>query len=105
MPMSTEDHLICPKCQGNRFEMKKEARYLYTYKLDIPLASNWNRQDEPLPFQFHTRDKLSSCEYLQCKDCGECYSSNFDKNLVRGELTILQKAVRSPYTSEPEFLG
>lgn len=103
--MITKEHLICPKCQGIYFELKKEATYLYTYKLDTPLTSDWNNKDESLPFLFDNREKLNSSEYIECKDCGQQYSHDLNNNMIKGELTILKKAVRANYVDKPEFLG
>lgn len=91
--MTIKESLICPKCQGIHFEMKKEATYLYTYNLDTPLTSNCSIQGEPLPFLFDQRDMLKSSEYIQCKNCGQQYFYDFNNNTIKDELTALKKAV------------
>lgn len=103
--MNINQPLICPKCQGIHFEMKKEATYLYTYKIETPLTSDDHHKDESLPFLFDNRDKLSSLEYLVCEGCGEQYPCNMDECKIKGKLTILKKAIRSSYVDQPEFLG
>lgn len=102
--MDISQHLICPNCQGIYFELKQKSTYLYTYQLHTPLTDDSSIQDEPLPYLFDNRDKLSSNEYLQCKTCGDQYGCDLD-NHIQGKLTILKKAVRSSYTNTPEFLG
>lgn len=84
--MNINEPLICPKCQGIYFEMKKEATYLYTYKLGTPLTSDGNYKDESLPFLFDNRDKLSSLEYLVCQGCGKQYSCNMDEYKITNKI-------------------
>ena len=103
--MEINEPLICPKCKGNCFEMKREATFLYTYKLDTPLTDQWSKQDEPLPFLFDNREQIRSKEYLKCTSCGAKYPHHIDDDHAQAQLTILKKAVRSNYSKEPEFLG
>lgn len=103
--MEVSESLICPKCQGNYFEMKREATFLYTYKLDTPLTDKWSKQDEPLPFLFDNREEIKSKEYLKCTTCGAKYPHSTDSEHTQAQLTILKKAVRANYVKDPEFLG
>jgi len=103
--MEIKESLICPKCNGVAFEMKREATYLYTYKIDTPLTNEWSNEDEALPFLFDNREQLDSKEYIECKECGARYSYNLDKGKPKIHLTILQKAIRADSQKEPEFWG
>jgi hypothetical protein len=97
--------LECPKCNGNYFEVKREATYLYTYKLETPPADNNSEDQEALPFLFDNREKIGSKEYLQCESCGTQYPCDLDELSGKIYFTILQKAIRSDSTEKPEFLG
>lgn len=103
--MDINKYLVCPECKGVHFEMKREATFLYTYKLDTPLTDKWSEKDDRLPFLFDYRKIMNSKEYLECKTCGTKYSHNLENGNPKIHLTILQKAVRSDYKKKPEFLG
>ncbi|WMM26442.1 hypothetical protein RBU61_07165 [Tissierella sp. MB52-C2] len=102
--MDINESLICPKCKGVYFEIKREATYLYTYKLETPLTKNWSDEDETLPFLFDNRELLSSNEYIECRNCGAIYPYDLYSN-NKIHFTIVQKAIRSDIIKEPEFLG
>lgn len=102
--MKIEEPLVCPRCSGKHFSVKREATYLYTYKLETPDVEN--RTDaEALPFLFDNREQTGSREYLQCEQCGAQYPCDIDREGRRIRFTILQKAIRADHQSEPEFLG
>ena len=103
--MKIDQALTCPKCQGTHFTVKREAAYLYTYKLDTPKAADWSKNEEVLPFLFDNREQTYDREYLQCEECGEKFPCELDLNGSQIEFTILQKAIRSDYIDTPEFLG
>ena len=85
--MSTQNHLICPKCQATDFEVKKEATYVYTYELDNSHSSYSTLSYEPLPFLFQEREMLGSNEYIQCKACYQQYYYDFTNNTITGEFS------------------
>lgn len=95
--MKIEESLICSKCNGLDLELKREATYLYTYKLDSTHV--------PLPFLFHNRELINSNEHIECKKCGTRYSCNLDNLSTQIDFTILQKAIRSDLVKNPEFFG
>ena len=103
--MRTNEPLVCKKCNGNHFIMKREATYLYSYKLDTPITQNWSENQENLPFLFDNREKVGDKDYLQCEQCGEIYPCDLDNGGTNIRLTIEQKAVRSERVENPEFLG
>lgn len=102
--MDINESLICPKCKETYFEVKREATYLYTYKLDTPLTDEWSNEDETLPFLFDNRELLNSNEYIECKSCGATYPYDlYSNNNIH--FTIVQKAIRSDMVEDPEFFG
>ncbi|NLY85137.1 MAG: hypothetical protein GX077_02135 [Tissierellia bacterium] len=102
--MDIDKSLICPKCNGVHFEIKRMATYLYTYKLDTPLTEEWSKEDEALPFLFDNRELLNSKEYVECKECGAQFPCQLNG---KGNIhfTILQKAIPSDLVKEPNFFG
>lgn len=103
--MDIKKSLICPKCNGIRFEIKREATFLYSYKLDTPLTGEWSNENETLPFLFDNREQLNSKEYVECKKCGTQYPCDLSNDNAKIHFTILQKAIRSDLVKDPEFLG
>ena len=103
--MNINKSLICPKCNDIHFEIKREATYLYTYKLETPLNNKSVGEKEALPFLFDNRNLLNSNEYIQCKGCNSIYPCTLDNKENKLHLTILQKAIPSDIVNEPEFLG
>ncbi len=103
--MKIKESLICPKCSGIHFEVKREATYLYTYKLDTPDTEKWSKEEEALPFLFDNREEISSKDYLECEQCKERYSCDLDSQNSKIHFTILQKAIRGDYKNSPDFLG
>ncbi|WBW99121.1 hypothetical protein [Oceanirhabdus sp. W0125-5] len=103
--MKSNDTIVCRKCNGNNFVMKREATYLYTYKLDKPITKGWSEGRENLPFLFDNREKVGDNDYLECENCGEKYSCDLDNGVVNVQFTIEQKAIRSEHVENPEFLG
>ncbi|WP_406242075.1 hypothetical protein ACF3M2_14360 [Tissierella carlieri] len=102
--MDTNEYLVCTECKGVYFEIKREATYLYTYKLETPLTKNLSDKDEALPFLFDNRELLNSNEYIECRNCGAIYPYDlYSNNNIH--FTIVQKAARSDIIEEPEFLG
>lgn len=103
--LNLDNSLICPKCNNKYFEMKREATYLYTYKINSPVTNSWSDNDETLPFLFDNREQTSSQEYLECIKCGAKYPCTFNKDTQSINLTILRKAIRADHKDSPEFLG
>ena len=68
--LKIKESLICEKCSGTKFTVKREATFLYSYKLDTPETGQRSKDPEALPFLFDYRELLDSHEYLQCEKCG-----------------------------------
>ncbi|HRS21625.1 MAG TPA: hypothetical protein P5510_07650 [Clostridia bacterium] len=96
--MELKEPLICTKCSGRHFTVKREATYLYSYDLE-------NKNSEALPFLFDNRELVDSHEYLQCEQCGARFPCTLDEYNSTINFTIEQKAVRSDHVTNPEFLG
>jgi len=103
--MDLNKHLVCPECKGVYFEMKREATFLYSYKINTPLTGEWSKKDDKLPFLFDSRELIDSREYLECKSCGTKYAHSIEKGSPKIHLTILQKAARVDYQEHPQYLG
>lgn len=103
--MNINEELVCPKCKGENFEIKHEATYVYTYKIDTVYENKHDEQPENLPFLFDNREQTNFKQYLECKQCGTKYPCSFDKDNETIDLTIMKKAIRSDYIKDPEFLG
>lgn len=102
--MKVEEVLVCPKCNGKHFSVKREATYLYTYKLET--SGHENRiEEEALPFLFDNREQTDSKEYLQCEQCRAQYPCDLDRQHDHIQFTILRKAIRADHQVNPEFLG
>ena len=102
--LKIHESLICPKCKGVHFTVKRETTYLYSYKLETP-APESIKNDSNLPFLFDNREQLTNIEYLQCDECGAMYTYDLPKDNPKAQLTILQKAIRCDYVNTPEYLG
>lgn len=103
--MRIGESLICTKCNGTHFTVKREATYLYSYKLDTPETGKWSKDSESLPFLFDNRELINSHEYLQCEQCGAKYPCSLDERNNTINFTIEQKAIRADHVTNPEFLG
>lgn len=103
--MKINESLICPKCNSTHFNVKREATYLYTYKLNTPATEAWSNEEEALPFLFDYREQLDNIEYLECEDCHSKFSCDLDSGNSKIHLTILQKAIRSEFENNPGYLG
>lgn len=97
--------LICPKCNGTYFTLKREASYQYTYKINTPDTGHWSKENEALSFLFDCREQLSDDEYLECQECKAKYPCDLRLTDERVDFTILQKAIRSEYVENADFLG
>lgn len=103
--MNINRPLECPECSGTHLEIKKEATYLYTYKVDTPLTKGWSKEKEALPFLFDNRELVGTNDYIQCAECGAKYPCDLEKGDVKIHFTIMQKAIRSDFQEYPEYLG
>jgi ribosomal protein L40E len=100
-----KESMICTKCNGNHFTVKREATFLYSYKLDTPDTGQWSKDPEALPFLFDYRELIDSHEYLQCEKCGARFPCSLDDRNNTINFTIEGKAVRSDNVNNPEYLG
>jgi DNA-directed RNA polymerase subunit RPC12/RpoP len=103
--LNINELIVCPKCNNKNFEMKHEATYLYTYKIDTIDTNVEGEELENLPFLFDNRQQTSFSEYIECNHCGTKYPCCFDKNNQTIDLTIMKKAIRADNVKSPEFLG
>lgn len=103
--MNIDKTLICKRCNGKRFEVKREVTYEYTYKINTPEEDHLTENTEGLPFLFDDREKVNSHEYLLCLDCGAKYPCSLKENEEHVNFTILQRAIRADNVTNPEFLG
>lgn len=103
--MDFNQTLLCPKCGGENFIIKREATYLYTYKINPKNYDKISNRVESTPFLFDNREKENSHEYIQCEKCGTRYPIKLDDYSNQINLTILQKAIRDDHIENPEFLG
>lgn len=103
--MNINESLKCPKCKGNKFEIKREATYLYTYKLDTPATQEHSKSESALPFLFDNREKIDSKEYLECAECKTRFPCDLDELSGKIHFTILRKAIRADHVTSPGFLG
>ena len=102
--MKIDEALSCPKCGGGYFTMKREAAYLYTYKINTPEARSRSKENEGLSFLFDYREKLSDKEYLECETCKAKFSCELKLADENVDFTILQKAIRSEYANDAGYL-
>ena len=101
--MNINESLTCPKCNGKNFEIKHEATFLYTYKIDM-MNGNID-EEENLPFLFDNREQTCFKEYIECSKCGVKYPCTINKEKQTIDLTIMKKAIRADNVENPEFLG
>lgn len=103
--MKINESLVCPKCKSKNFEIKHEATYLYTYKIDTANVNIDDEELENLPFLFDNRQQTCFKEFIECNQCGTKYPCciNIDNQTV--DLTIMKKAIRSDQVQTPELLG
>ncbi len=88
--------LHCPSCEGDQFEIKYEAAYIYSYAIDAD-APGLKNIKEFLPFQYDTREQVKAEQYVQCRACGakyDCFVNDWD-----GEMTLsaLQEAINASH--------
>ncbi|GCD12350.1 hypothetical protein [Clostridium tagluense] len=103
--MKINESLKCPKCNNKNFEIKHEATFLYTYKIDTVNETIAEEGSENLPFLFDNREQTCFKEYIECSTCGSKYPCSFDKDNQTIDLTIMKKAIRADNVKNPEFFG
>lgn len=96
--------ITCPICGNDEFVARFQASYIYSYRIDNDAPGSEN-EDEFLPFLFDNREQVDSKEYLECVKCKNKFPCNFNEGTKGVSMTILQKAIRSDHTVDPEFLG
>ncbi len=90
--MSPAKPLTCKICQGNRFQLKYEATYVYSYVLDGD-APGFKNTKELLPFMYDSREQQDSKQYLHCDTCGfdyPCYFTDWDQ---KSGFAVLQEVI------------
>lgn len=103
--LKIDQSLFCPKCNSTYFTMKREATYLYSYKIDTPNTETRSKESEGLSFLFDFREQLSDKEYLECEKCKARFPCDIKLADEHIDFTILQKAIRSEYVENADFLG
>ncbi|MGH4121365.1 MAG: hypothetical protein ACREV6_00195 [Clostridium sp.] len=103
--MKINESLNCPKCNSKNFEIKHEATFLYTYKIDTVNQNIEEEGPENLPFLFDNREQTCFKEYIECSTCGTKYPCSIDKDSQTIGLTIMKKAIRADNIKTPEFFG
>ncbi|OGO76850.1 MAG: hypothetical protein A2Y23_08140 [Clostridiales bacterium GWB2_37_7] len=103
--MKIEQPLSCPKCKGTYFTLKREASYLYTYKINTPDIVQWSKEDDALSFLFDYREQLGDKEYLECEACKSKFPCDVRLADEHVDFTILQRAIRGEYAINADFLG
>lgn len=105
--MRLDEALVCPKCKGTHFNVKREATYLYTYKLDTQLTDRESEKDgdSALPFLFDYREQLDNKAYIECEVCHTKFTCDLEGGNPKIHLTILQRAIRSDFENNPGYLG
>jgi len=103
--LKISESLVCPKCNSINFEIKHEATYLYTYKIDTINVNIDDEELENLPFLFDTREQTCFKEFIECNQCGSKYPCSFNIENQTVDLTIMRKAIRADHVETPEFLG
>ena len=103
--MKIKESLLCTKCNGTHFTVKREATYLYSYNLDTPESGQWSKDPEALPFLFDNRELMKSNEYLRCEQCGATFPCSLDDRNSTINFTIERKAIRADHVTNPDFLG
>lgn len=88
--------LICPLCNGQHFQIKYEATYVYSYEIDVDAPGNMNTK-EFLPFQYDNREQTDSCQYLQCQTCGEKYPCYLNDWKGDASMKYLQDVINSSF--------
>ena len=101
--MKVNEALICPKCNNKNFEIKHEASYLYTYKIDTENVSADEQESANLPFLFDNREQTSFKEYIECSHCGVRYPCSIDTENQTIDLTIMRMAIRADNVETPGF--
>lgn len=103
--MKIVETLVCPKCNSKNFEIKHEATFLYTYKIDVINSNVDEEGSENLPFLFDNREQTCFKEYIECSTCGNRYPCSIDSENQTIDLTIMKKAIRADNVETPEFFG
>lgn len=95
--MHLNSSLRCPICNSDRFIIKHQATYTYSYKIGNDIPNN-------LSFEFDNRENGDSFQYIECENCKTKFPCDVDLSIDQLDFTILQKAIRSDYTDKPELL-
>lgn len=93
--------LVCPSCNGNKFLIKYQATYVYSYLVDSD-APGLRNSEEFLPFMFDNREQTETKQFLECTTCGskyKCYFNEWDKNIG---IKALQDAICSSANSQTQ---
>jgi transcription elongation factor Elf1 len=103
--MELDKNLTCPKCNGKSFRVEREVTYIYSYKFSSYNLEETSEKTEAMPFLFDNREKGDSQEFIICEDCGERYLISLEDRNKNIDMTILRKAIRADYVTEPQYFG
>lgn len=59
----------CPICNSNDLVLRREASYVYSYKLDSDKPGLKN-SEVFLSYEYDKRENTNSREYVECNRCG-----------------------------------
>lgn len=76
--MSNSKNLKCPYCQSNRFTVKYEASYVYSYIIDSD-APGLKNTNEFLSYMYDNREQNKSIHYLECMSCKTRFPCYFNE--------------------------
>jgi DNA-directed RNA polymerase subunit RPC12/RpoP len=103
--LDLSENLKCPRCSNNHFSIERTVTYVYSYKFDADNIEYVTDKTEALPFLFDNREKTDSVEYIKCEACGSKYPVSLDEYDKKINMTILEKAIRSDFINNPQYLG
>lgn len=103
--MEINQQLVCPKCKSKKFTISREVTYAYSYKFNSEGVTETSATTEALPFLFKDRKKTRANDFIECDNCSARYPVSLDKGDKHIDLTILEKAIRSDFVENPDFLG
>lgn len=92
--MADTDRLICPRCGGDKFRIKYQVSYEYTYIIDAD-APGLKNNKRFFPFLYDDRQQIDGQQFLECITCGAqfpYYCTEWDEGVSKESL---QRAVQS----------
>lgn len=94
--MHHNNHVVCPVCKAENLELRYQATYEYSYKIDTNAPGVHNTK-ELLPYMYDSREQMGAKQYIECKSCGTSYPVYFDKWTEGITSHMIQEAINSSY--------